>query len=259
MRVKRGTPRGSAACGQAAIISIALLAGLGTADAAAPSAPEIGKAELVVSEVRGRLGEITRELAVKDNVFSEEVVETQADAATRIVFLDGTELSMGPSSRMVLDRYVYDPGTGIGEMALKIVTGVFEFASGAIASSDYDIRTPFGNLGVRGTRCQMVISPGQQAVFRCDPQDEVTIAGQTLHGSGNCVLVPLPGTGNPVPLAASECQQQIQPAMQMLALLGVSPPVPPVEPAAGPLGAGAGGGNSSHPPPFGPGGGVSPR
>ena len=223
MRVKRGTPPGIAACGQAAIISIALLAGLGTANAAAPSAPEIGKAELVVSEVRGRLGEITRELAIKDNVFSEEVVETQADAATRIVFLDGTELSMGPSSRMVLDRYVYDPNTGVGEMALKIVTGVFEFASGAIASSGYDIRTPFGNLGVRGTRCQMVISPGQQAVFRCDPQDEVTIAGQTLHGSGNCVLVPLPGTGNPVPLAASECQQQIQPAIQMLALLGVSP------------------------------------
>jgi FecR protein len=262
MRIKRGTPPGMAAHGRLAIVAAVLLAGPQMATAATPQAPQIGQAELVVSQVRGRLGQITRELAIKDNVFAEEVIETEADAATRIVFVDGTELSMGPSSRMLLDRYVYDPNTGAGEMALQVVTGVFEFASGAIPSSGYDIRTPFGNLGVRGTRCLMVLSTGQQAVISCQPQDVVTIAGQTLTGANSCVLVPLPGTGNPVSLDPAACQQQLQPAAQMLAMLGGPAPVAPIEPAAGPLqgggvrqGPGAG---DTTPPGFG-GGGTSPR
>jgi hypothetical protein len=244
--------------GRVAIVAVALLAGPHIATAATPQAPQIGQAQLVVSQVRGRLGQITRELAIKDNVFAEEVIETEADAATRIVFLDGTELSMGPSSRMLLDRYVYDPNSGAGEMALQVVTGVFEFASGAIPSSGYDIRTPFGNLGVRGTQCQMVITPGQQAVVRCRPQDVVTIAGLTLTGGGNCGVVPMPGTGSPA-LCGSQEEQLLQPVTQMLAMLGVGP-VAPVQPAAGPLGGppqGPGAGDTT-PPGFGEGG-TSPR
>ena len=128
--------------------------------AASADAPEIGEADLVVSLVRGRLGQSTRELAIKDNVYSEEVIETDADAATRIVFLDGTELSMGPSSRMVLDRYVYDPNTGTGEMAMRMVTGVFQFVSGNIPYDGYNLGTPFGNLAIRGTAFVLDIVPG---------------------------------------------------------------------------------------------------
>jgi FecR protein len=223
-----------AACGRAAIVAVALLAGPGMTKAATPDAPQVGQAELVVSEVRGRLGETTRELAIKDNVFSEEVIETEADAATRIVFLDGTELSMGPSSRMVLDRYVYDPNAGVGEMALQVVTGVFEFASGAIPSSGYDIRTPFGTLAVRGTRCLMVLVAGEKLVLKCKPEDEVAIAGLTLTGLNNCGVIPMPGTGDPVPLSPGECEQQIEPATAMLASLGVAD----VAPGAGPQGGG---------------------
>ncbi len=245
MTVKRVMPP-LAACGRAAIVAVALLAGPGTTEAAAPDAPQVGQAELVVSEVRGRLGEITRELAIKDNVFSEEVVETEADAATRIVFLDGTELSMGPSSRMVLDRYVYDPNAGVGEMALQIVTGVFEFASGAIPSSGYDIRTPFGTLAVRGTRCRMIVDSGEKMVLECEPEDDVTIAGQTLGGSNNCLLLPLPGTGNPVFLAGEDCERQIAPATAMLAMLGVSTVAPAAGPPQGPP-EGPGAGDSGSP------------
>src|SRR5262245_39031621 len=136
MTVERRIVGGIIACGRASI-ALSLLFAAPEAAMAASESPEIGEADLVVSLVRGRRGETTRELAIKDNVYSEEVIETDADAATRLIFLDGTELSMGPSSRMVLDRYVYDPGAGTGEMAMRIVTGVFEFASGNIPSSGY--------------------------------------------------------------------------------------------------------------------------
>jgi hypothetical protein len=110
-----------------------------------------GQAEVVVSRVSGLLGDVTREIVVKDDVFSQEVIETGPEAATRIVFRDGTRLSMGPSSRVTLDRYVYDPKTGAGRLAMNFLSGVFEFLSGAMNEAGYDLRTPFAQLSVRGT------------------------------------------------------------------------------------------------------------
>lgn len=141
-------------CGSVLACAAAVLAGT----AATPGASqEIGTAETVVRMVRGLRDVETRELAVNDNVFSEEVIETDVDSATRLVFLDGTELVMGPSSRMTLDRYIYDPDTGAGELAVDFATGVFEFASGDIPSEDYSLRTPLGNLTVRGTRFRLIL------------------------------------------------------------------------------------------------------
>ena len=215
---------------------VAILAAPGLGMATSTEAPEIGEAELVVSLVRGRLGQTTRELAIKDNVYSEEVIETDADAATRIVFLDGTEMSLGPSSRMLLDRYIYDPDTGNGEMAMRMVTGVFEFASGEIPSENYDLGTPFGNLAIRGTRCLIDIVAGFRLVVKCPEIDPagVSIADETITDPGDCLAVPLPGTGGAVRLGAADCERELERATQTLAMLG-RPRVVSVEPAAGPV------------------------
>ena len=250
--------RGMVVFGRAVVPLIALLVGSGPAMAAS-EVPEIGEAELVVSLVRGRLGQSTRELAIKDNVFTEEVIETNADAAARIVFLDGTELSLGPSSRMVLDRYVYDPNTGAGEMAMRMVTGVFEFASGAIPSADYDLGTPFGNLAVRGTRCAFSLEDARMVVgcMGDDPEEGVRIGGQDVSAGGACLAVLAPGQGAPRFLDADECELELAAAMAMLAMLGR------VQPAAGPVPAqftrqGVGADRSEDPPGFG-GPGASPQ
>ncbi len=234
--------RGMSGIGRLALAVVALLAGSGGAMAATPANPEIGEAELVVSAVRGRLGQLTRELAIKDNVYSEEVVETSADAAARLVFLDGSELSMGPSSRMVLDRYVYDPNTGVGEMVMQMVTGVFEFASGEIPSANYDLGTPFGNLAIRGTRCVVDVAAGARMVVRCSELHEVSVAGHVLTSTSDCLLVPLPGTGAPELLGTGECDQELSQATAMLALLGrlaMEPSAGALVPAAAPGGRGA--------------------
>lgn len=250
--------RGMGGLRRAALAVVALLAGSGAALAATSDKPEIGEAELVVSAVRGRLGQLTRELAIKDDVYSEEVIETGADAAARLVFLDGSELSMGPSSRMVLDRYVYDPDTGVGEMVMQMVTGVFEFASGDIPSADYDLGTPFGNLAIRGTRCVVDVAAGARMVVRCSELDEVSVAGHVLTNPSDCLLVPLPGTGDAERLGSAECDEELSQATSMLALLGRLT----MEPSAGiPIPAAAAGGlgaERNDPPGFGAPG-VSPQ
>ena len=226
MTVKRRIVRSVGGCGRAAIALIVLLAAPEIAMTASPAPPEIGEADLVVSMVRGRLGQITRELAIKDNVYSEEVVETDTDAATRIVFVDGTELSMGPSSRMVLDRYVYDPNTGTGEMAMRMVTGVFQFVSGNIPDDGYDLGTPFGNLAIRGTAFVINIVPGARAVLETE-DGAVGLRGATVTPASGCFVASVGGGGGFPGEAA--CAEELEPALAMLAMLGLP------QPAAGPL------------------------
>jgi hypothetical protein len=226
---------------------------LATAGSLAPgnsiaTSTRVGETEVVVSTVRGTLGQSTRELAIEDNVFSEEVIETDADAATRIVFVDGTELSMGPFSRMVLDRYVYDPNAGTGELVMRVVSGVFEFASGNIPESAYDLRTPFGNLGIRGTRLSIVINPGSHAVV--DVTEGVVESQGVTVGTEGCLLIPLPGTGTAELMSDEECINLVAPVNLMFALLGV----PNVAPVAGPPDNFVGpGGDNAPPPAAGPG------
>lgn len=118
---------------------------------AATRPSDIGAADLVVKVVRGELGGAEREIAVKDNVFSEENIETGSDSAARLVFRDGTKLSMGPSAQVKLNKFVYDPDKKDGSLLVKLVSGVFRFISGDMPHDSYQIGTPFANLAVRGT------------------------------------------------------------------------------------------------------------
>lgn len=105
----------------------------------------------MVKVVRGELGGTEREIAIKDNVFSEENIETGSDSAARLVFRDGTKLSMGPSAQVKLNKFVYDPEKKDGSLLVKLVSGVFRFISGDMPHDSYQIGTPFANLAVRGT------------------------------------------------------------------------------------------------------------
>jgi hypothetical protein len=215
---------------------VSLLLAAGALLQAAPSpghaATGVGEAVIVVSLVRGTLGAETREIVVRDNVFTQEVIETGPDAATRLVFLDGTELSIGPESQVTLDRYVYDPSNkGAGEVVMNLVSGVFEFASGDIPSSGYDLRTPFATIAVRGTRLNLVI--GDDLLMRVkeggadvDTGTEVFLVEQL-----NCFLTAEQQSGQGQVILPQDCEQYLGPILAMDQIFaGV------IQPAAGPLG-----------------------
>ena len=93
----------------------------------------------------------TRVLEVGDRLVFEERIETSRDGNTQVLFLDSTTLSIGPNARVTLDAFVYDPGTGSGELALSILKGVVRFIGGRISKlAPVRIRTPRAELGIRG-------------------------------------------------------------------------------------------------------------
>lgn len=118
-------------------------------EAAAQS--RIGVTSAAQNSVEGLQGGSARSLAAGSNVFQDETVRTGAESMAQLLFLDETTLSIGPQSEVVLDRFVFDPATGTGSVVLETVKGAFRFVTGSQDPANYEIKTPFAALGVRGT------------------------------------------------------------------------------------------------------------
>ncbi|MBL8671163.1 MAG: FecR domain-containing protein, partial [Alphaproteobacteria bacterium] len=121
----------------------------------AGSSVAIGKVEEVkgTATSRGGGGGSGR-LNVGDPIYQNDVIETGGGGAVTLRFNDTTKFSVGQNARMTLDKFVYDPGSGAGEMSVSVVKGVFRFVSGKVAHSAEDamqVKLPVGTIGVRGT------------------------------------------------------------------------------------------------------------
>ena len=133
----------------------------GAAMLAATTAPlfageQIGSTTMIVKKVTGEMSGEVHPLAVKDNVHQDEAIETSISSASEIVFLDDTKITLGPNTRLKLDRFVFDPDPARGKFVLTTVKGVFRFVSGNLAKESYVIRTPTVTIGVRGTEFSVV-------------------------------------------------------------------------------------------------------
>jgi len=99
-----------------------------------------------------------RDLYIADDVVGGERVETVPQGALHVVFLDGTEMRLGSESAMTLDSYVYDPGSGGGELLLNLPAGVFRFISGNLNEEGIVLTTPVAQIGVRGSVVDIAVA-----------------------------------------------------------------------------------------------------
>ena len=87
-------------------------------------------------------------------VFEADGLRTGADGSIGVTLRDDTRVSIGPSSELRLERFVYAPANdGLG-LVLKFMRGVAAYVSGRIAKLAPDsirLETPAAIVGVRGT------------------------------------------------------------------------------------------------------------
>jgi hypothetical protein len=97
-----------------------------------------------------------------DPVFATDALRTGVDGAVGVTLNDDTRISLGPSSEMRLERYVYEPGEGGFGMVLNFVRGVAAYVSGRMAKLAPDsirLETPASIVGVRGTTVAVLVEP----------------------------------------------------------------------------------------------------
>ena len=83
-----------------------------------------------------------------------DVVITGADGSVGITFADASRLSIGPNSRLAIDRFAFDSTTHQGALEATLATGTLAGVSGSIVKQTpgaMKVRTPAAVLGVRGT------------------------------------------------------------------------------------------------------------
>jgi hypothetical protein len=107
-----------------------------------------------------RPAEGERILRVGVDMQMNERVLTKASDRAHLVFLDGTSITLGTDSELVIDKFSYDANAKSGEMVLTMTRGTFRFVGGAISkNSEVVINTPSGVLGIRGGIATAAVTP----------------------------------------------------------------------------------------------------
>jgi hypothetical protein len=148
------------------IVGSSLLAALACLPALSGARAEdrIGATALATNEVAQVSESAATPLHVDDSVFRDETVRTGKDSAAKFVFVDATNLALGPVSTVKLDRFVFNDQSSYSQAAVNLAKGAFRFSSGGSPKGAYEIRTGNATIGVRGTILNIWTQPGRTVV-----------------------------------------------------------------------------------------------
>lgn len=139
-----------------------------------------------------------RILRIGIDVQANELITTRANDRAHLVFLDGTSLTVGPNAQLTIDKFVFDPASGTGELAVNATRGVFRLVGGKISKSQpITVTTPSSTIGIRGgIMLGEVESATTKATFVFGTRMTVTANGstQTVVRPGFQVITTLGGT-----------------------------------------------------------------
>ena len=185
--------------------ALATSATLGLYANASLAAAKIGVASAVNNHVESIDGDSTRALKNGGEIFSNEKIRTGNASTAQLLFLDETILSVGAKSEVLLDRFVYDPNRGTGNVVIKTGAGAFRFITGTQPSSNYQIKTQAATMGIRGTVIEWIekhVARGQlQAVYSVrHGLMQITLAGNTYTVKAGQMIIwdSVKGTAGPV-------------------------------------------------------------
>jgi hypothetical protein len=180
---------------RALLVSAAVLGLFSTAQAQG----RIGVTQSIQNNPVGKPpGGVDRVLRVGTDVQANEIISTTDNDRAHLVFLDGTTLTIGPSSSMTIDKFVYDPTTQKGELAVNASKGVFRIIGGRISkTSTIAVTTPAATMGIRGGIAVIgVQASATTAILVFGNSLTVTAGGvtQTITVPGLSVSTPTGGT-----------------------------------------------------------------
>src|SRR5260221_487124 len=75
--------------------------------------------------------EAERILRIGIDVQANEAITTGANDRAHLVFLDGTSVTVGPNAQLTIDKFVYDPNTKVGELAVSATQGALSRPAGS--------------------------------------------------------------------------------------------------------------------------------
>ena len=120
--------------------------------AGAAVAQEVGNVGAANQDATGQApGGSARGLTVGARVVQKERIRTNANGSAQIAFKDSSALNIGRNSDVTIDKFVFDPSSGAGEMTTSMTRGALRFVGGKVShGGGATLKTPAATIGVRG-------------------------------------------------------------------------------------------------------------
>ena len=132
-----------------------------------------------------------RKIARKQRIAWGHIVRTRKKSQLHILLLDRSNFTIGSSTQMVIDRFVYNPDENRSFFG-RIIEGAFRFMSGrSTPNSTATIESPIGTIGIRGTAVDGIVGEEAADIAR----DEPFIGDDVDHDEDTATLVVLRGPG----------------------------------------------------------------
>jgi len=166
----------------------------GTALASVPTiAQEVGTATAVNPLSEHSAGDKTVALTVGARIVHKERIHTTPSGTVQLLFLDGSTLSIGPNSNLLIDEFIYDPNSRSGRSVTQLAEGALRFVGGQISHiGGASISTPAATIGIRGGT--LTLAHGRNGTRVINHFGLVTIQ----NGGGN-TLIRRPGFAVTIP------------------------------------------------------------
>ncbi|WP_425064520.1 FecR family protein [Reyranella sp.] len=170
------------------LLTAAILAA-GTSLLPVAASAKVGVTSAADGDPRGKPpSEAERVLRVGVDVQANELITTTANDRAHLMFLDGTSLSVGPNAQLTIDKFVYDPATKTGDLAINASKGVFRLVGGKISKTNaITVTTPSSTIGIRGGI----------SIFNVDQKETMSIfvfgISMTVGAGGKVEIVTRPG------------------------------------------------------------------
>ena len=149
---------------------------------ATTSASEIGE----ISELRGN-GEITRvdssetfTAELDSDIFSYDDVRT-GNGRMAIQFVDDSILKLTEHSKVVIDKFIFDPDPSKSQMAFNMASGTARFITGKLGminKENISITTPTATIGIRGTDFTTTVDELGRSLVILLPDQDGTSSGE---------------------------------------------------------------------------------
>lgn len=94
-----------------------------------------------------------------DSVVFQEEIETLDASGALIRFIDDSRLTLGAKSKVLIDSFVFDPGTVEGNALIRISVGTLRYVTGQMPKGGTIIKTPTATLTLRGTDVTVHVHP----------------------------------------------------------------------------------------------------
>jgi len=146
------------------------------------SASEIGG----ISELKGN-GEITRvdssetlTAELDSDIYSFDDVRT-GNGRMAIQFIDDSVLKLTEHSKVVIDKFIFDPDPSKSQMAFNMASGTARFITGKLGMIDKEnisIKTPTATIGIRGTDFTATVDELGRSLVILLPNKDGTSSGE---------------------------------------------------------------------------------